>query len=167
VSQNLREGSRVSYVGDGSDGRSLGERGQILAINGRSGHVKWADSSITLVDLEFDVAPLASTTGAVRAPARDELDDSLDVGPIHAVGMAGVYEREGGAGVLNALAGTGQLSSFASIAEEARFFVEQRVRQDPDFCRVTAQLDPDEADELISLASHVLLRDAFGVPGGD
>lgn len=165
-----REGARVSYVGDGSDGRVLGERGQILSITGRCGHVKWADTSITLVALD-DVLPVASTTGAVRAapaPVRDDLDDSLDVGPVPHLGMRGVYETEGGVGVLNALASSGQLSSFGAIAEEARTFVEQQIRQDPSFCQVTAQLDPDEADELIALASHVLIRDAFGqVTDGD
>lgn len=160
-----REGSHVSYVGDGRSGRALGERGQVLAITGRSGHVKWADRSITLEDLD-DLALLRAGFGAARATAAfepdDELADSLEVGPIQAAGMRGVYEAEGGAGVLSALASTGQLAGFASIAEEARLFAEARVRQDPDLARVAAQLDPEEADELVSLATAGLLRDAFG-----
>lgn len=164
---NLREGSRVSYVGDGDDGRALGERGQILAITGRSGHVKWADSTITLVDLE-DVAPLSSITGAARAvTATDDLADSLDVGPIQAIGMRGLFETVGCNGVLSELTATGQLTGFPTIAEEARLYAEGRVRQDPDLSRVIAQLDPEEGDELISVATLVLLRTAFGVPDVD
>lgn len=170
MSQNLREGSHVSCVGDGRNGRALGERGQILAITGRSAHVKWADRSITLEDLD-DLALLRSGFGAARATAAvvepdDDLADSLDVGPIQAAGMRGVYEAEGGFGVLSALASTGQLSGFASIAEETRLFAEARVRQDPDLARVAAQLDPEEADELVSLATASLLRDVFGTVDG-
>lgn len=165
MSQNLREGSHVSYVGDGRNGRALGERGQILAITGRSGHVKWIDRSITLEELG-NLALLRSGFGAARVAVAiepdDELADSLEVGPIQVAGMRGVYEAEGGEGVLSALASTGQLSGFTSIAEEARLFAEARVRQDPDLARVAAQLDPEEADELVSLATATLLRDAFG-----
>jgi hypothetical protein len=163
---HLHEGSRVSYIGDGHDGRALGEHGRLLAITGRSGHVKWEDRTITLVDL-VDVAPLSSTAAAARPPADDDLADSLDVGPVQAFGVRGVYETEGTPGVLNVLASTGQLTGFASIAEDTRLFAEGQVRQDPELSRVAAQLDPEEADELISTATAVLLRDAFGVLDGD
>lgn len=163
---NHHEGMRVSYIGDGSDGRILGERGQILAITGRAAHVKWADSSITLVDLN-DLGKLATPTRTAAVTPVDDLADSLEVGPVVAVGMRGVFEAEGSGGVLRALAATGQLSRFASIAEDVRTFTERQVREDPDVRRVTAQLDPEEGDELVSVATLALLRDAFGTADGD
>lgn len=158
-----REGQSVSYVGDGRDGRTLGERGRLLYVSGRSGHVKWADETITLVDLD-DVASVRSTAGAARAAvvAPDELADSLEVGlPAH-TGLHGVFEAEGSSGVLNALASAGQLTSFAAIAEGARTYTEAQVRADPTFRGATAGLDQDEVDELVAMAALVLLRDSFG-----
>jgi hypothetical protein len=163
---HLHEGARVSYIGDGHDGRALGEHGRLLAITGRSGHVKWEDRTITLVDLN-DVAALSPSTAAARPPADDDLADSLDVGPVRSFGVRGVYEVDGTSGVLSALASTGQLTGFASIAEDTRLFAEGRVRQDPELSRAAAQLDPEEADELIAMATAVLLRDAFGALDGD
>jgi hypothetical protein len=160
VTNYPREGARISYVGNGNDGRVLGERGRLLARDHRSGHVKWADNSITMVDLE-DIAAVASTYGAARAQPRDELDDSLAVGPIQAVGLRQVLDTEGQAGVLNALAAAGQLGGLVGIAEESLSFTAQRIRQEPAFREAVAQLDDDEVDALIQLAAQVLLRDAL------
>lgn len=157
----FREGSNVSYVGSGESGRDLGERGRILAINGRCGHVKWADHSITLEDLN-DLGMVATAVEINTAP-RDELDDSLEVGSMPVVGVRGLFDTEGSHGVLSALASVGQLSGFAVIAEEARAFVERQVREDPAFRSATAVFDPEESDELISVATSLLLRDAAGV----
>lgn len=154
-----REGARISYVGNGHDGRVLGERGRLLARDHRSGHVRWADSSITLIDLD-DIAPVASTFGAARAPDRDELEDSLAVGPIQAVGLRQVLDTEGHAGVLNAMAAAGQLGGLAGIAEDSLSFTAQRIRQEPAFREAVAQLDDDEVDALIQFVAQVLLRDA-------
>lgn len=167
MSHNLREGSRISYIGDGGDGRVLGERGQVLAITGRSGHVKWGDGSITLMDLD-DIAPLGVTTATFAAGMpQDDLADSLDVGPIQATGVRAVYATQGGQAVLASLAANGQLGGFQAIADDARVYAEALVRQDPGVCLAVAQLDPEEGDELISLATSQLLRSAFGGDGGD
>lgn len=159
-----REGQAVSYIGDGRDGRVLGERGRVLAVNGRSGHVKWDDHTITLVaDLESDLAPLRSTTAAARVSVPDELDDSLEVGlPVH-TGLRSVLAVEGSTAALNVLAASGQLTSFAAIADSARLHTEAQVRADQSFRRALAGLDEDEVDELVSTAALVLLRDSFGV----
>lgn len=161
MSNVAHEGQSVSYVGDGRDGRALGERGRVLATSGQSGHVKWGDDTITLVDLR-DVAPLSSTMGAARAVVRDELDDSLDVGPIVAPGVRGVFQSEGSTGVLQALAGSGQLASFASIAEQTRIYAEGLLRQDPGLMSAVSHLDDEDADEVITLATLRLLREVAG-----
>lgn len=158
----LREGCRVSYVGDGSDGRTLGDRGQLLVRSGRKGHVKWDDGQVTPHYLDDLAASAAQHRQA--AVITDGLEDSLEVGPISMTGVRGVYDTEGGVGVLNAMATTGALVAFSEIALEAQQFVAQRIRQDPAFRQVTAQLDDDEAEELFTLASQALLRDAFSDP---
>lgn len=153
----LPEGSRVSYIGDGSDGLALGARGELLSRTAGAGHVKWDDGKITLTELES----LASVSRRVSAP-RDDLADSLDVGPIQAVGLRSVYDTEGGPGALSVMASNGALGGFPAIAEETMTFVAQRIRQDGCFREALAGLDDEESDELVSLAVSVLLRDAFG-----
>lgn len=168
----LHEGQRVSYIGDGSDGRLLGDRGQLLVRSGREGHVKWDDGKVTPHELEF-LAPSAVQATRHQVIARrtamspDGLEDSLEVGPpIATVGVRGVYDTEGGVGVLNVMATTGALASFPEIAQEALGFVAHRIWSDPHVQAVTAQLDDDEAQEIVTLASQALLRDAFGEPDG-
>lgn len=157
----IPDGAQVSYVGDGHDGRALGERGQLLTTAGRIAHVKWGDGAITPHDVE-DIAPTRAAHGAARAVVRDELDDSLDVGPVAHVGIRATYEVDGEVGVLNALAGSGQLGAFQMIAEEVASFTEQRIRQSGALHAVAGQLDEDEVDSMTRLAALVLLRDAFG-----
>lgn len=161
----LREGCRVSYVGDGSDGRALGDRGRLLVRSGGKGHVNWDDGQVTMHDLDFLAASSGQTRQAAVAPP-DGLEDSLEVGPITMVGVRGVYDTEGGVGVLNAMATTGVLAAFPEIAAQAQHFVAGRIREDPSFHAVVAQLDDDEAEELVALASQVLLRDAWGDADG-
>jgi hypothetical protein len=157
VGDNLREGARISYVGDGRTGRTLGEHGRLLARDLRSGHVKWADSSITLEDLQ-DIAPLV--THAV-ASTSDDLADSLEVGPIQTTGLRNVLETEGSAGAVNALANSGHLGDLQDVADDALNFVALRIRQEPLFRAATASLEADEIDELVTMAAQVLLRDSF------
>ncbi len=160
MTYHLSDGAAISYIGDGHDGRRFGERGQLLTTSGRVAHVKWSDHSITPHDVE-DLAPV-SLRGAARAPVvRDDLDDSLDVGPLVATGMRAVLDTEGSTGVLNAMASAGSLGEFPAIAEELVGLAEQRIRTSASFREVAAQLDDDEFDELSRLAAHVLLRDAF------
>ena len=158
---HFREGSLVSYVGRGDDGRVLGERGKILSITGRCAHVKWGDDTLTLVALEDDILPLASVTGAERVPLRDDLADSLAVGPMPVIGLRQVFDTEGSMGVLNELSTTGQLDSFSNIADDVRAYAEKRIRQEPVFVQAATQFDDDETEGLVTLATHLLLHDAF------
>lgn len=154
---SLREGQRVVYVGDGRDGRALGERGQLLVREGAKGQVRWADSSITTHWLD----DLESVTRLAALQSTDGLEDSLEVGPIQTISARTVFDAEGSAGVLNHLSATGALSGFSAIAEDARAFVAARIRQDPALMQATAALEEDEREELILTAAHALLRDAF------
>lgn len=161
---SLHEGSRVSYIGDGRDGRVLGEHGTLLVRSGSKGTVRWEDSSISDAYLD-DLAPVTRGRVAVRDDSLG-LDDSLEVGSIQAIGVRGLFDREGSVGVLNAMATHGSLSGFSEIAQDALAYVAQRIRSEPAFREVVAQLDDDESEELFTTASQALLRDAFGEPDG-
>lgn len=155
------EGGDVSYVGQGEQ---FGSQGQYLASAGpHAGHVKWANGPraglIDLVDTE-DLVPMRSTFRA--AVVHDELDDSLEVGGFPFTAVRQVQQAEGTVGLLNFMASSGHLSGFAGIAEESLAYVAHKIRQDPGVREVTAQLDEDEAESLVRLAAHSLLRDAFG-----
>lgn len=158
---DIRDGQTVSYIGPGNGGIDLGDTGKVLSAGATGSHVLWSTGVLTnqivLVD-NLDLAPMG------RQASLDGLDDSLDVVDAMSFSAArNAYDLGGEVGVLNQMAEEGLLAAFGSIAEDAYEFIAGRVRQDPSFRAVTSQLDDDEGEALIALASHVLLRDAFGV----
>lgn len=162
----MRDGQRVSYVGLDRDGFVMGDRGQILTGDDNASHVMWSTGSKTgqvlLMD-NADITPAGTRTTAASAEP-DGLDDSLEVG----IGTLGVtaardwFDFDGEVGVLNAMAERGHLASFGAIAQEARDLVAGRIRNDPSVRAVIAQLDDEEGEAVVSLATVALLRDAFG-----
>lgn len=159
---NLREGQGISYVGDGGNGRSLGDRGRILAEGGGGAHVKWADGMITLED-QRDIAPLA--VAAVSRGPVDDLADSLEVGPVRATGLRQALNEGGSGGAVRVLASSGQLGDLDSIVEETLAFVAVRIRTEPVFLAAVSSLEEDEADELASVAARQLLSRMAGHHG--
>lgn len=158
-----RDGARVSYIGLTDErGLALGDHGQVLAAGPMYSHVKMAtgmcQGSIVQV-YNDDLASLG------REALRDDLDDSLEVGGLVTMAARDVFETEGEVGVINRLAAEGHLAAFQAIAEDALTLVTTRVRNDPSIRAVTAQLDEEEGEAVVRLASQVLLRDAFG--GGE
>jgi hypothetical protein len=86
------EGARVSYIGVDPEGPEMGAQGRLLAITGRSGHVKWDDGrhggQLTLTAMaDIVTCPGATTKVAVEREATSfpELDDSLEFGHTAAV----------------------------------------------------------------------------------
>lgn len=166
----IREGQAVSYVGEGSQGVSLGAHGRLLAYaTARSAHVQWLDGplrgEVTVHDVEDELAPAPQRFQA--ALQRDGLEDSLEVGPISTTSARNTFDVEGPAGVLTMMASAGRLSNFDSIADDVLLHAEGLIRQEASVREVLAELDDAEGDELVSLASRVLLRDAFGVAEDD
>lgn len=155
----MRDGQQVTCLGERGDGLALGDRGRVLAVAGAGSHVLWRTGArqgqVTLVDNEDLVATGQEET--VEAQVADALD-----GPLVAVAVRETYDEAGGAGLLDALNEAGHLAVFAQIADDVVGFIASRVRQDPAFRAVLALLDDDEGASLVSLASTVLLRDAFG-----
>lgn len=160
---NFYEGQAVSYVGDGQQGLPLGAHGRLLAFaNKTAGHVQWLDGplrgQVTVHELGAEVLP----SNKKFATVQDGLEDSLEVGFIQHTSARAVYDTEGSVGVLSLLASSGHLANFEAIADEAQAFVQGRIRAEASVRDVLAQLEEEEASELVALASRVLLQDAFG-----
>lgn len=163
----LHDGQQVTYigpavaVGPSQAALNLGERGKVLGAGDSASHVLFTTGAlkdqILLVD-NFDLAPLG------KVASTDGLEDSLEVGSsLSASAARQAFDLGGEIGLLNQMAEDGYLQFFAQIAEDAYEFIAGRVRQDASFRAVTAQLDEEEGEALVRLASHVLLRDAFGI----
>ena len=151
----------MSYLGNPAEGLARGEQGRVISANGDSSHVMWSTGTrVNTVDLIEDV-DLMVTAKARANTVVAHLADSLEVGPLVTLAVRETMDESGEAGLLNALNDSGHLGGLAQIAEDALEFVAARLRTDEAFCEVLAQLDQGERSSLVSLASSVLLRDAF------
>lgn len=162
----MRDGQRVSYIGDGRDGLSLGDKGQVLIGEDVTSHVLWSTGTrkgdVTLND-DYDLTPLGK--GQTTAAFDPDQDDCLEVGGLSTTAVRDLYDADGEAGVLNWMVNAGHTAGFQGVAEEAHAFIAARLRQDPSFQIVASNLDEDEHESVIRLAASVLLRDAFGEAG--
>lgn len=158
LAEVIPEGTHVSYVGDGlgrESGLVLDDRGKVVASTPTCSHVSWRTGALKGQIILVPNHDLVETRTAVVR------DDSLD-GPLVSGAVAQTYDKGGARRLLASLAEDGHTAGFAAIAEEAFALVSARIRQDPSFRSVIAQLDPSAGDDLISLASITLLREAFG-----
>jgi hypothetical protein len=153
------EGQEVTWTGPQIEGHLPGDRGQLLSFAGRNvAHILWSTGVFT-GDVEIvDIVDLQ----AGRVAVRGLVDDSLEI-PLSVFAVREVFDAEGEAGVLNAMASMGHLGTLAGIANEALGIVEARIRHDPSFLEVLAHLDDHEAEALVNLAATCLIRDAFEV----
>jgi hypothetical protein len=153
----IREGAKVSYVGDDDD-LAVGDRGKVISSAGAStSHVLWATGKrigqITLVE-DADL---------VSSPKHAAVSyDGLDSGSLVTISVRDTYDSAGEVGLLNALNDEGHLASLSAIAEETVQIVASRLRSDPSMKEVLASLEPEEASEFVTFTASVLLRDAFG-----
>lgn len=151
----LGDGARVAYAGDGDDGLSVDDRGKVLSAGMSGSHVLWSTGSRTgeiTLTANHDLVPVEG--------ARIVYDD-LDSGCLVTFAVRDVHNRRGAAGLLNAMNDEGHLATTAALAEEALALVATRLRQDPSFKEVLAQLEPDDGAEFVTFAAAVILRDAF------
>lgn len=160
----MRDGQKVSYIGPDDNGLTLGDRGEVISAAATGSHVLFTTGAqaneVVLID-NMDLAPVGKQT---QAKVEDGLDDSLEVGVISVTAAREMFDEVGEVGLLNEMAAQGHLLSFTAIAQEAADLIQSRIRNDPSFRAVTAQLEDEEADSLVRLASFVLVRDAFGEP---
>lgn len=151
----LREGQKVASLG--STLIQAGSVGVVLALaDDRSAHVQWregAQAGQVTLESDLDLSPLTQRESL--------LEDSLDVGHLVTTSAREVYDDAGPAGLLNQMSEDGHLAAFSNIAEEAVAFISGRIRHDASFRAVCSQLEPEEGESLIRLASFALIRDAF------
>jgi hypothetical protein len=156
-----RDGQRVSYIGLGEAGLSLGDKGTVVSADVSGSHVNWTTGqrvgSICLVNND-DLAPFS----AARTSIQDELADSLAYGSLVSIAVRDVFDAEGESGLITAMNEEGHLASLSYIAEDAITSVAAQIRNSPSFGAVLGQLEPDEADALVAAAAVSLLRDALG-----
>lgn len=154
----LREGQRVSYVGDGGDGLAIGDRGKVVSSEGETCHVLWTTGSRAgqiLFHRDYDLV--------VSAQGQRNLSDLDDfAAPLVSFSVRDTHDRYGNSGLLNALNEDGHLAAFARLAEDAIQAVASGVREDPSIQEVLSQLDDEDGDEFVMFATLTLLRDAFG-----
>lgn len=155
------EGSKVSYAGVDGDDLLSGDQGRVLSISGEVAHVMWATGSCVGQVLPVYDQDLVSL-GASEA-SQDVLGDCLDVGGLVTFSARQTYDGGGEVAVLDAMAQAGHLAMFADVAQDALALVASRIRSDASFRSVVADLDEDEAESVLRLASACLVRDAFGL----
>lgn len=182
----LREGRMATYIGEGEN---FGAEAEVLSLAPNSAWVRYVTGARTgeleLVD-DLDLTPLESRSRyaaatevksppvpvlpqPVMAPvtaSRDELDDSLDVGLPMRVGAAAVQQTQGTLGVLTMLAHRGDLHRLSTVVDDALIMVANRIRNDSGVCQITSQLDEDDAENLVQMASLALLHSVFGDKNG-
>lgn len=151
----MQDGVKVAFVGSPGEPVAIGDQGLVIS-GGRTGsHVKWRTGGRKgQIDL---VANDDLVVGA--ALARDALADSFEVSLTADLGVRSVYAARGARGLVREMEAAGHLASFPSYADEAIRLIAERIRQDPSFREVLAELDPDDGDEVIEVAARALLRD--------
>lgn len=161
------ESTLVAYAGD-DPFQDVGSLGKVVALSGSGAHVMWQSgpriNAVDLVDLNDLVEhrgakEAAQARMAAQAFADTAFADTLDMPAIPTLQVRATYDEEGEEGLLTALSETGRLAVLAEYAEEAVSLVATRIRNDPEFSGVLAQLDPDEAATVVSRVASVVLRD--------
>lgn len=155
----MRESARVAYTGTDWDGITLGDQGTVISADGSVNHVLWATGARTgqvVPVYDYDLSQIGGRSASAV------LEDSLEVGSLTAFAAREVYDDGGEVAVLNQMVDHGHLAAFADIAERAISMVSSEIRQDPSMRAVLAQLDEEEGESVLRLASACLIRDAFG-----
>lgn len=166
------EGMRVAYAGDSDPFQDVGALGKVLSLSGGCAHVLWESgpkaNSIDLIDLN-DLVEHGRASRMAAAAAQTFSDnafaDTLDMPAIPTLQVRATYDEEGEEGLLTALSEAGRLAVLAEYAEEAISLVAARIRQDPEFSGVLAQLDPDEANGVVSRVASLVLQERMGEEG--
>ena len=151
----MREGARVSYVGE-DDGLAVGDQGRVLSASGAASHVRWTTGARTgEIVLVNDLDLVAN-----RKP--EVTNDGLDAASLVTLAVRDTFDATGPVGLLNALNEEGHLATFSIYAEQALEFIAAAIRTDASMAEVLANLETEEQSAFISFTASILLRDAFG-----
>lgn len=153
----------VAYVGHPGRGLDIGDEGLVLSSSGSACHVRWESGGLTgqiTLTATNDLVPGEHSSPSAKH-AYTSIEDAFGEDALVSCAVRDVYEAEGEAGLLQALAQEGHLTTLADAVEEAVGVVATRIRQDPSFQTVLGQLDDHEGDNLVNLAAVMLVREAF------
>lgn len=165
----FHEGQLVTSIGDGSDGVALGTHGKILALAGiQAGHVQWLSGPLAgmvhfVPSLDDALTPASRTVTAAYTTQQDGWEDSLEVGPVSKTGAAYLMATGGPGSVIQQLASSGAFADANDLGEEALAFVEARLRHSATLQPHLAELDEEDREVVLRLASRDLLAQACGV----
>lgn len=164
----FHEGQLVTSIGDGSNGVPLGSHGKILALaSTAAGHVQWVSGGLSghvqwIPELADAVAPASRKVAAALTQQQDGWEDSLEVGPVSKTGAAHLMATGGPASVIQQLASAGAFADTGEVGEEAIAFVEARLRHSASLIAHLAELDEEDRETVLRLASRDLLAQACG-----
>ena len=157
----MNEGGLVAYCGD-DQMIGVGTLGRVLSSAGSYQHVMWTQGSrkdeVDLVPTE-DIVPAQKQAPRVAASVADQFSDSISDPGMVAIAVRETYEEHGEEGLVAALAEAGHLATYTGYAHEAIATVAARLREDPTFAHVLAQLDDFEAQSLLSRVAVSLLKE--------
>jgi hypothetical protein len=156
----MHDGGKVVYAGQEHQGLTPGTAGRVLSCTALYGHVQWLEGphkgKVGLYPSE-DLAtvgrlPSADPSRSVSA----SLNDSLEVGSLVSVASAReAYDSMGGDGLISHLAD--YLTVYSSLAEDALQQIISGLAQDPVIKQVIAQMDPEEAEDVLRRSAALLL----------
>lgn len=157
----MQDGLTVAYAGQPGD-LQPGDLGQVLSADHSYAHVMWSTGALAGQVRLHDTADLDLSPSMVspmpRSHIEASLDDSLEVGSVQVTSARQIYDAAGPAGVLEQMSLGGQLDQLSDISDEVYTLVTSRVRTSPYVRTVTAQLDEDEAEEVVRMTSAALLQ---------
>lgn len=153
----IPEGAHIAFIGEDNaldaGSLSIGDEGRVVQATGMGSYVLWAtgalEGQITL-EPNIDIVAIASA----------EEDVDLDA-TITTLAAKDVYAKAGSVGILNILNKEGHLAFFEEVARDAISLISSSIRNDASFKSITEQLDFQEGENLIQLATNTLIRDAF------
>ena len=152
------DGQRVQYAGDPIDGLDIGDVGVIAQAGHTASFVKWATGARKGTFTEVPHHEIQ--------PVGVNQDTDAFTGTLVTFAVRQAHAQVGPRGLLDILNEQGHLSSFTAIGEEAMALVASRIRQDPSIREVLSQLEGEDGDDFVEVATVALLRDAFGQGSG-
>lgn len=147
----IREGQRVSYIGDDTD-IEIGSVGRVLVATRNDYHVMWETgpkkNQVDMV-IEADLVPDGHRTAA---------NTSVFEGVLVDIPVREVYASSGASGLLRSLANAGHASEMPDIAERIVQHAATLVRSDTSMREVIAQLGDDADDFVIYTVANLLTQ---------
>lgn len=155
----MHDGGKVVYAGQEHEGLTPGTAGRVLSCTALYGHVQWLEGphkdKVGLYPAE-DLATVGRLTPDPTRSVSASLNDSLEVGSLVSVASAReAYDSMGGEGLVSHLAD--YLVSYSSLAEDALQQMISGLSQDPVIKQVIAQMDPEEAEDVLRRSAALLL----------